>query len=92
MFEKEKALFKKYQGALQHSYPLGGFVVIKGDEVLGVWYDRLDALNEGYKAYGDVPMLVKDINGEETVWDAGIFGSAAVAILNEAMKNGSIGK
>lgn len=39
-----------------------GFVVIRGNEVLGVWRDRVDALQEGVKAYGDVSFLVRDIN------------------------------
>ena len=62
MFEKELEKFKEIQDHLKTENPNGGFVVIKDDEVLGVWNDRMDALKEGIEKYGDVPFLVKDIS------------------------------
>jgi len=61
MFEKEIKKFKEIQDHLRTEHPGGGFVVIKDDEVFGVWNDRLDALKEGVEKYGNVPFLVKDI-------------------------------
>lgn len=62
IFEEEMKVYDKYVEALRDCYPMGGNVVIKGKEVLGVWHSRFDALEAGRKAYGDVDMLVKDIN------------------------------
>ena len=61
MFEKELIKFREIQDHLKGENLNGGFVVIKGDEVLGVWNDRLDALKEGLAKYGNIPFLVKDI-------------------------------
>lgn len=47
---------------LKKENPTGGFVVINGDEILGVWGSRIDALKEGIKKYGDVSFLVKNLN------------------------------
>ena len=45
----------------------GKYVVIKGEEVLGV-YDSLDgALSAGYERYGDVDFLVKQISAVEPI-------------------------
>jgi len=62
MLDKELEVYQKNKADLQAQNPQGGFVVIKGEEVLGVWQTRMDALNEGIKKYGDVAFLVKDIN------------------------------
>jgi hypothetical protein len=61
MLEKEISKFRAIQDHLKTENPNGGFVVIKGDEVLGVWNDRMDALKQGIEKYGNVPFLVKNI-------------------------------
>lgn len=61
MFEQELAVFREIQGKLLSDCPSGGYVVIKGTEVLGTWNDRQDALKEGIAKYGNVPFLVRDI-------------------------------
>ena len=61
MLEKELSLFNKVNAELQSQYPQGGFVVIKDDEILGVWSSRIDALRTGIDKYGDVEFLVKNI-------------------------------
>jgi len=61
MLETELKLFNSINGELQSQYPSGGFVVIKGDEVLGVWESRMDALRTGMEKYGNVVFLVKNI-------------------------------
>lgn len=61
MLEKELEIYSQKRAQLQSEYPQGGFVVIKDEEVLGVWQTRIDALAEGIKKYGDTSFLVKDI-------------------------------
>lgn len=62
MLEKELVKFKEIQDHLLVDNPNGGFVVIKDDEVIGVFNDRGDALKIGIEKFGDVPFLVKNIN------------------------------
>ena len=59
--QKEIAVYRDRLAQLQHDNPNGGFVVIKGDEILGVWNDRIDALRAGIQAYGNISFLVKNI-------------------------------
>jgi hypothetical protein len=44
----------------------GRFVLIHGDEVAGVWDDKTQALEEGYRRFGLEPFLVKRIVANET--------------------------
>ncbi|HUW05518.1 MAG TPA: hypothetical protein VMW01_04590 [Williamwhitmania sp.] len=67
MFEKELEVYKKIKADYLAQSPQGGFVVIKGEEVLGIWQSRLDALKAGIDKYGDVPFLVKNINESDIV-------------------------
>lgn len=39
----------------------GKFVLIHGTEVIGVYESQRDAIAEGYKRFGNVPFLVKQI-------------------------------
>ena len=66
MLELELKKFKEIQGSLKEEHPSGGFVVIKEDDVLGVWNDRVDALRQGIEKYGDVQFLVKNIMDDNT--------------------------
>ena len=70
--------FERLQPQLQFDNPEGGFVVIKGGEVLGVWRDQTDALNEGVKKYGNVVFLVRDIRdtGEPIYFSRNVFAPA----------------
>lgn len=79
MFEQELQTYYSSVTQLRGSYPLGGFVVIKGDEILDIWIHHLDALKEGYKVYGDVDFLIKDIN--EQPISISSFGSASTKII-----------
>lgn len=67
MLEKELSTFKENQSRLKTEYPNGGFVVIKDEEILGVWNDRIDALRQGIEKYGDVQFLVKNIFDDNAV-------------------------
>lgn len=46
----------------------GRFVVIKGDEILGMWDFYEEALEAGYDEYGLEPFLVKKIQQSEPVY------------------------
>ena len=61
MLEKELNIFNKIRDKLLSENPNGGFVVIKDDDVLGIWNDKMDALKEGIKKWGNVSFLVKNI-------------------------------
>lgn len=39
----------------------GKFVLILGDRVVGVYDSKMDAIREGYRSFGNVPFLVKQI-------------------------------
>jgi hypothetical protein len=45
----------------------GRFVLIKGAEILGTFPDRSTALREGYRRFGVVPFLVRQIVDPEPV-------------------------
>ena len=42
-------------------------MVIKDDDILGVWSSRIDALRTGIDKYGDVEFLVKNIFDNDVV-------------------------
>ena len=44
----------------------GRFVLIKGDEVVGTFECEKDAIEEGYRRFGNVPFLVRKIERIET--------------------------
>ncbi len=39
----------------------GKFVLIKGEQVVGVYESEMDAINQGYRQLGHVPFLVKQV-------------------------------
>ena len=45
----------------------GEFVLIKGTEIVGVFFDRSAALREGYRRFGIVPLLVRQIVASDPV-------------------------
>ena len=67
MLEQEIKIFEENKSKLKEDYPSGGFVVIKGEEILGVWNDRQDALKAGIEKYGNVSFLIKDILENDNV-------------------------
>lgn len=67
MFEKELEVYSRVKDKYLSSYPQGGFIVINGEEILGIWQSRIDALQAGIDKYGNVPFLVKNINEDEIV-------------------------
>ena len=75
MFEIELATYHKNLERLREENPLGGYVVIKEDEILDVWINDLDALKEGVKAFGRIQFMIKDIN--EKPINISAFGSVS---------------
>ncbi len=67
MLEKELETYNKSKPSLQQKYPDGGYVVIKEEEILGVWQTRVDGLKAGFEKYGNVQFLVKDIMERDIV-------------------------
>lgn len=64
--------FKKELETYQENLPsllgdAGKFVVIQGTVLLGVFSTYDDALAEAYKAYGETPFLIKQIQVDETI-------------------------
>lgn len=79
MFEKEIETFYRNLDRLREENPLGGYAVIKGDQVLDVWLNDLDALKEGFKAYGpDAKFMIRDISDRPI--DIRQFGCASAKI------------
>jgi hypothetical protein len=63
--EKELETYKaKLSELTEHE---GKFVLIKGDDVAGVYTSYDDALQEGYEKFGLGPFLVKQIHALEQV-------------------------
>ena len=44
----------------------GKFALIRGTEVIGVYDSKMDAIAQGYRQFGNVPFLVKQIVEVET--------------------------
>ena len=61
----EMATYRANLAALRQENPNGGYVVIRGDEILGVWRDRVDALQVGVDKWGDVSFLVRDLFADD---------------------------
>jgi hypothetical protein len=40
---------------------LGKFVLIRGDEIIATYDTERDAINEGYRRFGNVPFLVRRV-------------------------------
>jgi hypothetical protein len=61
VLQKEMEVYRANLAQLREANPQGGFVVIKGDLIFGVWNDRGDALSAGIKEFGNVSFLVKGL-------------------------------
>jgi hypothetical protein len=63
--EQEISFFRKIQDELKAKNPNGGYAVIKDETLLGVWLNRTDAIKEAVEKYGNVSLLVKNINDNQ---------------------------
>ncbi|HEX4960516.1 MAG TPA: hypothetical protein VF173_06735 [Thermoanaerobaculia bacterium] len=62
MFEKEIAVYSKIKSKL----PLGQFVLIHGDELIGVFATDAEAVTAGARRFGLEPYLVRQVRSEES--------------------------
>ena len=63
--DKELATYREhFQELLDHE---GKYVLIRGDEIIGLYGSRDEALNVGYQRFGFPPFLVKKIALKEEV-------------------------
>jgi len=62
------AEIKTYEGHKEHLLGTaeGKFVLIRNQEVVGVYDAKMDAIAEGYRRFGNVPFLVKQVLRIET--------------------------
>lgn len=56
----EFATYEKHRDELVGS-SFDKYVLIHGEEVVGVYQAESDAINEGYRRFGNVPFLVKHV-------------------------------
>ena len=75
MYEQELKTYYRNLEWLRKENPLGGYVVIRGTEILDVWHHPLDAEKEGLKAWGCCQFLIKNLNDKPMHISS--FGSAA---------------
>lgn len=64
LFRREMMCFEKRKADLLDRAE-GQYVLIKGDELLGIFSSQKEAVKEGYRRLGNVPFLVKLIVDEE---------------------------
>ncbi len=60
LFEAELRAYEANRDALLRDFE-SEFVLIKGNEIAGTYVSKTDAVREGYKRFGNVPFLVKEI-------------------------------
>lgn len=65
LLNKELETFEKKKAELLGTSE-GKFVLIKGDQVLGTYDAKADAIAEGYNRFGNQPFLVKQVVEIET--------------------------
>ena len=64
-FKRERETFQKHKRELVAD-GAGKYVLIRNDEILGVYESELDAIADGYRRLGNVPFYVKRIEEIET--------------------------
>ena len=74
--DKELTTYDRERASLL-SQNAGKFVLIKDNNVLGIFDTQKDAIAEGYKRLGYVPFLVKEILAVDVPMD---FSSGALAV------------
>ncbi len=65
VLDAETATFQEHRDELLGSAE-GKFVLVKGEQVVGVYDSKRDAITEGYRRFGNTPFLVKQVLKVET--------------------------
>ncbi len=60
LLDEEIETFKKNKENLLQDH-LGKYVLIKKDKIIGTFFDKRDAINQGYKRFPNQEFLVKEI-------------------------------
>ena len=82
---REMATYKAQKPEFLETHP-GQYVLIHGDEVLGFWPTRSEALEAGRQRFGPVPMLAKKVVEEDRVVILGM-GAGASSRTSEQWKS-----
>lgn len=62
---KERETFERHREELLAEHE-GKYVLIRGDQVYGIFDTEMDAVRAGFQRFGRVPMFVKEIERVET--------------------------
>jgi hypothetical protein len=65
VLEKELETYEKLREELLAEHE-GKYVLILGDQMLGIFDTQMDAIRTGYQRFGHVPIFVKKIERVET--------------------------
>ena len=65
VLDKELKTYDQHRDRLLGSAE-GKFVLVKDDNVIGIYDSKMDAIAQGYQQFGNVPFLVKQILKIET--------------------------
>jgi hypothetical protein len=60
VLDAELETYEKHKAELLGSAE-GKFVLIRGEQIAGVFDSKMDAIAQGYRQFGNVPFLVKQI-------------------------------
>lgn len=69
VLEKEYFIYKSSLPAWADR--IGSYVLIKGDEVVGFFPSRHEALTAGYERFGLVPLFVSEVRSEVRIYTLG---------------------
>ena len=64
MLENELRFYERIRNTL----PAGQFVVIRGEELVGIFSSESQALSEGARRFGREPYLVRQVRDQEHVY------------------------
>lgn len=70
--ETELAAYAKAKDSLLAS-DRGKFVLIKGDKIVGIFENEIDAARRGFDEFGNTPFLVKQIEESEDITNFASF-------------------
>lgn len=60
VLDNELRTYKKHREELLGTAE-GKYVLIHNDQVVGVFESKMDAISQGYRQFGNVPFLVKQV-------------------------------
>jgi hypothetical protein len=76
---QEWEVYRREVGRLLAEGYAGKHVLIKGDEIIGFWDTRWDALGAGYHRFGSgVPFLVHEVQERERVYRVGYLRTCRI--------------